>query len=87
MFAPVARLDIVRLLISHAAHEGWEAHHMDVKPTFLNEDLQEEVFVQQLPRFVFAGKEHKVLKLKSIVWVTQGATCLEHEIGQHAGVI
>jgi hypothetical protein len=30
-FAPVARLDSVRLLIVLAAHEGWEVHHMDVK--------------------------------------------------------
>ncbi|KAE8723501.1 hypothetical protein F3Y22_tig00012370pilonHSYRG00100 [Hibiscus syriacus] len=43
VFAPVARLETVRLLISIAAHEGWEVHHMDVKSAFLNGDLKEEV--------------------------------------------
>jgi hypothetical protein len=32
-------MDSVRLLITLAAHEGWEVHHMDVKSTFLNGDL------------------------------------------------
>jgi len=39
VFAPVARLDSARLLIALAAHEGWEVHHMDIKPAFLNGDL------------------------------------------------
>jgi hypothetical protein len=34
VFALVARLDSVRLLIALAAHEGWEVHHMDVKSAF-----------------------------------------------------
>ena len=43
VFAPVAQLDTVRLLIALAAHEGWEVYHMDVKSVFLNGDLKEEV--------------------------------------------
>jgi hypothetical protein len=39
VFALVARLDLVRLIIALAAHEGWEVHHMDVKSAFLNGDL------------------------------------------------
>jgi hypothetical protein len=46
VFAPVVRLDSVRLLIALAALQGWEVHHMDVKSAFLNGDLQEEVFVE-----------------------------------------
>ncbi|CAA6674803.1 unnamed protein product [Spirodela intermedia] len=49
VFAPVARLDTVRLLIALAAHEGWEVHHMDVKSAFWNGDLKEEVYVEQRP--------------------------------------
>ena len=45
VFAPVARLGSVRVLLAVAAHEGWEVHHMDVKSTFLNGELQEEVYV------------------------------------------
>jgi hypothetical protein len=39
VFAPVARLEAVRLLLALAAQEGWQVHHMDVKTTFLNGDL------------------------------------------------
>ena len=61
VFAPVARLDTVRLLIALAAHEGWEVHHMDVKSAFLNGDLNEEVYVEQPAGFIKRGNEHKVL--------------------------
>jgi hypothetical protein len=39
VFAPVARLEAMRLLLALAAQEGWQVHHMDVKMTFLNGDL------------------------------------------------
>jgi hypothetical protein len=68
VFMPVARLDSVRLLITLAAHEGWELHHMDVKSTFLNGDLQEEVYVKQLAGFIVAGKENRVLKLRKALY-------------------
>ena len=37
VFAPVARMETVRLLLALAAHSSWEVHHMDVKSAFLNE--------------------------------------------------
>lgn len=46
VFAPVARMETVRLLLALAAHGGWQVHHMDVKSAFLNGDLAEEVYVQ-----------------------------------------
>jgi hypothetical protein len=64
----VARLDSVRLLIALVVHEGWEVHHMDVKSTFLNDDLQKEVYVEQPVGFIVAGKEHKVLKLNKALY-------------------
>jgi hypothetical protein len=45
VFAPVARMEIVRFLLALAAHSGWEVHHMDVKSAFLNGVLSEEVYV------------------------------------------
>jgi hypothetical protein len=63
VFAPVARLESVRLLLAHAATQGWAVHHMDVKSAFLNGVLQEEVYVEQPPGFVLRGQENKVLHL------------------------
>ncbi|WVZ59949.1 hypothetical protein U9M48_010030 [Paspalum notatum var. saurae] len=44
-FAPVARMESVRLLLALAAQEGRHVHHMDVKSAFLNGDPKEEVYV------------------------------------------
>jgi hypothetical protein len=46
VFTLVAQLDSVRMLIALVAHEGWEVHHMDVKSTFLNGDLKEDVYIE-----------------------------------------
>jgi hypothetical protein len=43
-FAPVARMEFVRLL-AQAAQKSWHVHHVDVKSAFLNGDLKEEVYV------------------------------------------
>ncbi|KAL8101414.1 hypothetical protein AgCh_033340 [Apium graveolens] len=63
VFAPVARLDTIRLLLALSAKEGWEVHHLDVQSAFLNGELQEEVYVTQPEGFVKEGLEQKVYKL------------------------
>jgi hypothetical protein len=68
VFAPVARIETVRLLIAIAAQRGWKVHHMDVKSTFLNGELREEVYVQQPPGFVVQGSNGRVLKLKRALY-------------------
>ncbi|KAK1419234.1 hypothetical protein QVD17_28397 [Tagetes erecta] len=68
VFAPVARLESVRLIISIAANQGWELHHLDVKTAFLNGDLKEEIFVAQPEGFVKKGEEHKVYKLSKSLY-------------------
>jgi hypothetical protein len=68
VFAPVARMESVRLVLALAADEGWEVHHMDVKTTFLNGELAKEVYVQQSERFITAGEEHKVLRLRRALY-------------------
>jgi hypothetical protein len=64
----VAKLDTVRLLIALASHRGREVHHLDVKSTFLNGDLFEEVFVEQPASFILKGSQHKVLKLHKALY-------------------
>jgi hypothetical protein len=47
VFAPVARMESVWLILVVAAHEDLQVHHMYVKSTFLYRDLVEEVYVKQ----------------------------------------
>jgi hypothetical protein len=68
VFAPVARLETVRLILALAAQGRWEVHHMDVKSAFLNGELQEEVFVQQPPGFLNPKQPGKVLRLKKALY-------------------
>jgi hypothetical protein len=68
VFAPVARMESVRVLLAVAAHRSWSVHHMDVKSAFLNGELVEEVYVQQPPGFIAAGHEGKVLKLHKALY-------------------
>ena len=46
-FAPVARYTSIRTVVSLAAQMGWEIHQMDVKTTFLNGEIEEEVYIEQ----------------------------------------
>jgi hypothetical protein len=55
VFAPVARLESIRLLLALAASVGWAVHHMDVKSAFLDGELEEEVYVMQPPGFATDG--------------------------------
>ncbi|RVW24637.1 Copia protein [Vitis vinifera] len=52
-FAPIARLDTIRMLLALAAQKGWNIHQMDVKSAFLNGYLEEEIFVEQLKVLLF----------------------------------
>nr|GFB32235.1 retrovirus-related Pol polyprotein from transposon TNT 1-94 [Tanacetum cinerariifolium] len=51
-FAPVARIEAIRLFLAYAAHKDFIVFQMDVKTTFLNEILKEEVYVGQPSGFV-----------------------------------
>jgi hypothetical protein len=68
VFAPVARLETVRLLLALAAQGDWKVHHMDVKSAFLNGDLTEEVYVEQPIGYEKKGEEEKVYKLKKALY-------------------
>jgi len=68
VFAPVARLETVRVLLALAAHGNWEVHRMDVKSAFLNGDLQEVVYVKQPPGFQNSETARKVLKLNKALY-------------------
>nr|GEY94231.1 zinc finger, CCHC-type [Tanacetum cinerariifolium] len=71
-YAPVARINIIRLLLALAVIYNLVIHQMDVKTAFLNSDLDEEVYMKQPKGFVMPGNEHKVCKLvKSLYGLKQ----------------
>ncbi|KAJ9544917.1 hypothetical protein OSB04_024624 [Centaurea solstitialis] len=51
-FAPVARIEAIRIFLAYAAHKNMKVFQMDVKCAFLNGELQEEVYVEQPEGFV-----------------------------------
>nr|GEV13013.1 Gag-Pol polyprotein [Tanacetum cinerariifolium] len=67
-FAPVARLEADRLFIVYAAHKSFPVYQMDVKKTFPNGSLKEEVYVNQLDGFVDPHHADKVYHLKKALY-------------------
>ena len=82
VFAPVTRIETLRLLLAFEAKNSWEVDHFDVKSAFLNGDLQEDVYVTQPEGFVKHGKEHLVYKMIKALWTLSGTTSLVCKIKQ-----
>lgn len=68
IFAPVARVETIRMVIVLAASRSWEIHHLDVKTAFLHRELKEEVYVTQPEGFMIKGKEEKLYKLHKALY-------------------
>jgi hypothetical protein len=62
-FAPVGRLESIRILLAYATHHGFKLYQMDVKSTFLNGPIKEEMYVEQPPGFESEGYPNHVYKL------------------------
>nr|GEY70464.1 retrovirus-related Pol polyprotein from transposon TNT 1-94 [Tanacetum cinerariifolium] len=67
-FAPVARLEAVRLFIVYAAHKSFTVYQVDVKTAFLYGPLKEEVYVNQPDSFVDPYHPNKVYRLKKALY-------------------
>nr|GFB26440.1 Gag-Pol polyprotein [Tanacetum cinerariifolium] len=67
-FAPVARLEAVRLFIAYAAHKSFTIYQMDVKTAFLYVPLKEEVYVNQPDGFVDPYHPDQVYRLKKALY-------------------
>ena len=68
IFAPVARLEAVRLLLAFACLRGFKLFQMDVKSVFLNGIINEEVYVEQTPGFEDHQHPNHVYKLKKALY-------------------
>ncbi|KAH9051523.1 hypothetical protein Ae201684P_007526 [Aphanomyces euteiches] len=78
IFAPVLRMNALRLLLCLVAHHAWKIRQMDVKTAFLNGTLDTDtvIFMEQPPGFAVQGEESKVCRLiKSIYGLKQAPRC------------
>eukprot|EP00253_Pinus_taeda_P013622 PITA_13622 len=61
-------METMRVVLSIAAQNKWKFYQMDMKSTFLNGVLKEEVYVEQPPGYEVEGQEHKFCKLKKALY-------------------
>nr|ABA98062.2 retrotransposon protein, putative, Ty1-copia subclass [Oryza sativa Japonica Group] len=67
-FAPVARLESIRILLAYAAHHDFRLLQMDVKSAFLNRPISELVYVEQPPGFEDPMLPNHVYKLHKALY-------------------
>ncbi|RVW66606.1 Retrovirus-related Pol polyprotein from transposon RE1 [Vitis vinifera] len=67
-FAPLAKLNTIRVLLSLGANLDWPLHQFDIKNSFLNGELEEEVFMTLPPGFCKEEEETRVCKLKKSLY-------------------
>jgi hypothetical protein len=65
-FAPIVRLESIRILLAYATQHDFKLYQMDVKSSFFNGPIKEEVYVEQPPGFEseeYPNHVYKLLKL------------------------
>ena len=68
-FSPMSTKDSLRIIMAIVVHFDLGLHQMDVRTTFLNEDLVEDVYMSQPIGFEEVGKENMVCKLQNLFMV------------------
>jgi hypothetical protein len=68
IFAPVARLESIHILLAYATHHDFNLYQMDVKNTFLNGPIKEEEYVEQPPDFEDEEYPNHVYKLHKTLY-------------------
>ncbi|GJV22525.1 retrovirus-related pol polyprotein from transposon TNT 1-94 [Tanacetum coccineum] len=74
-FAPVARIEVIRIFVANVANKNITIYQMDVKTTFLKGELCEEVYVSQPECFVDQDNLTHVYKLKKDLYGLKQASC------------
>jgi hypothetical protein len=67
-YAPVARLESIRILLAYATYHDFKLYQMDVKSDFLNGPVKEEVYVEQPPDFEDSEYPNYVYKLSKALY-------------------
>nr|GEX62623.1 retrovirus-related Pol polyprotein from transposon TNT 1-94 [Tanacetum cinerariifolium] len=79
-FAPVARLEAIRIFLAYAAQKNMVIYQMDVKTAFLNGNLREEIYVSQPDGFMDADNPNHVYKLKKALYRLKQAPCVWYDM-------
>nr|GFA58519.1 retrovirus-related Pol polyprotein from transposon TNT 1-94 [Tanacetum cinerariifolium] len=72
-FAPVARMEAIRIFLEYATHKSFTVFQMDVKTAFLHGTLKEDVYMCQPEGFIDADHPRHVYKLKKALYVLKQA--------------
>jgi hypothetical protein len=67
-YAPIARLESIRILLAYATYHGFRLYQMDVKTALLNSPIKEEVYVEQPPGFEDSEYSSHVYKLSKALY-------------------
>ena len=67
-FAPVARVEAIRIICAFACFKNFKLFQMDVKSAFLNGYIKKEVYVEQSPGFIGPCYPNHVFKLKNALY-------------------
>lgn len=68
VFAPVARMDTIRMIVALAVQRSWKIYQLDVKSAFLHGELGEDIYVEQPKGYEKKGSEHMVYKLHKALY-------------------
>jgi hypothetical protein len=78
-YAPIARLESIRILLAYATHHGFKLYQMDVKSAFLNGPIKEEIYVEQPPGFEDSEYPNHVYKLSKALYGLKQAPRASYE--------
>ena len=67
-FAPIAKLESIRMFLALSSFQKFKVYQMDVKSTFLNGDLEEEVYIEQPEGFILGNEAKIVCKLRKSLY-------------------
>eukprot|EP00253_Pinus_taeda_P033453 PITA_33453 len=88
-FAPVARLEAIRMFLALSSFQKFKLFQMDVKSIFLNGDLEEEVYIEQPDGFILGNDPNLVCRLKKALYSLKQAprACNEEAMSQNFALV
>ena len=82
-YAPVARLEEIRMFLALSSHKNFKVYQMDVKSAFLNGKIEEEVYIEQPEGFLLSKNIDYVCKLKKgTLWSQTSSKGMVFKAGQ-----